>query len=233
MAPVVSSIGSGELTSNAESINVSPETHDSGKDEYTIGDEEESSEPKSPVPYITRTGKPIRNCPASAFLVQFQRSVPDITNNIRAPATTPASNFSPIAGDVQSPVDEGTPDSNSGSHHSQSNVSANLTAASAYLRNFMLADAENRDELEEWTSMDGQILTPRSKTVDLVVPHPVVAAAAVDKLEKQVEQAEVQKIKESRADGNANTDGASSSEPVNDGDKTRSRSGTVTVAVSS
>lgn len=206
---------------------------DNSSEEYTTADEE-GSNPTSPVPYITRTGKPIRSCPASAFLVQFQRSAPDTascTFNIRAPATTPASHLSSYGSGVRSPVTEGTPDSNFGSHASPANVKANLTAASAFLHDFMLTDEDVQSEPE--TNNDAQRLPIRSKTVDIVVPRPVVAAAAVEKLGKQVEEAKVQNIKEKRAKGNANTDGASSNDPVNDGEKAKSRSGSLTVAVSS
>ena len=232
MASAALPLTASESTSiRAEPINMSTIARDNSDDEYTTADEE-SSNPTSPVPYITRTGKPIRSCPASAFLVQFQRSVPDTTKCTFAVRATPESTLSPYASGVRSPVTEGTPDSNYGPHPTPINVTANLTAASAYLRDFMLPDEDSNEPEASMSNAQSPPLL-RSKTVDLVVPRPVVAAAAVDQLGKQVEEAEMQKIKERRADCSANTDGASSSETTTDGEKVRSRSGTVSVAVSS
>lgn len=142
-----------------------------------------------------RTGKPkpTRKSPASAFLSHFQQSVPDTAKYppLRAPTSTPAlSSSSQPASSIAtsgtgSPRTEPTPaDSSSG----RSNVKANLTAASSYLSDFMTAKKERDDWMEK-------------TVVDIVVPRPVVAAAAVEELGKQAKAGKLTDEHVSETDG--------------------------------
>ncbi|KAL1955305.1 hypothetical protein VTO42DRAFT_8837 [Malbranchea cinnamomea] len=129
----------------------------------------------------SRSGKPIRHSPASVFLAQFQRRVPESTEwkNTLAIHSTTLTPDTPPRSCASSQT--GTPD-REGAFEAHASVKTNLSAAGSYL-----ADVNKRCRLDRplppRSNPEYSLHDKQHRDIDLVIPRPT----AIEHRERQAD----------------------------------------------